>query len=260
MSDYFDSSRRKIARAKKHLADLKTAVAKFFSRPNIYQPFVEAHPKIAGWTILKVRFLKELPPEFEEIAGDVVGNLRSALDHAVYATAVAHAFSNSLPKPKIDTACFPFSRIEANFEKALNGRCASVPLELHSIFRECKPYSGGNEPLWALNCIRGTDEHAILIPAVTAVFVGGMQVRVAGRFVMPDRPILNRSKHEIDVCSMAPGTKFHGDFQLASYVSLGEVGSLAGKNAIEVFDLFVELVTTIVDKIESESKRLGIVR
>jgi hypothetical protein len=260
MSDHFASSRRKIARAEKHIADLHGKIVSFFDRDDLYEPFIEAHPEEANFTVLKIRFIKELPEEFEEIVGDVLGNLRSALDHAVYGIAVAFAASTNSPKPKIDTACFPFARDAAHFESALKGRCASIPSELHPIFRDCQPYGGGNEPLWALNCIRGTDEHAILVPGATAAFVGGMEVHGIGRMVMPYKPVLDSSKNEMELCSLAPGAKVHGDYQLLMYVAFGEVGSVAGKNAEEVLDLFVKLVTTIVDRIEAESKRLGIVK
>jgi hypothetical protein len=256
----FSSSRRKITRAKKHLADLTREMDAFFARPDMYQPFIEAHPEKAGWTILKVRFLKELPQEFEEIVGDILSNLRSALDHAVYGVALAFAASTNSAKPKIETACFPFARNAERFPSALKGRCASVPPELHPVFRDCKPYGGGNEPLWALNCIRGTDEHAILVSAATAAFIGGMEIDGIGGFTMPYRPVLEGAKNEMEICSLAPESKFHGKLQLAMYVAFGEVGTVAGKNAGEVLDLFVKLVTTIVDRIEAESKRLGIVK
>jgi hypothetical protein len=258
--DPLDSSRRKIARAKKHLADLERETGAFFARPDMYQPFIEAHPEKAGWTILKVRFLEELPQEFEEIVGDVLGNLRSALDHAVFGIALAFAESTNSPKPKMDTACFPFAKDAAHFENALKGRCASVPAELHSIFRDCKPYGGGNEPLWALNVIRGTDEHAILVPAATAAYIGGMEIEGIGGWGMPYRPTLDSRKNEMEICMLAPESKFLGKLQLATYIAFGEVGTVAGKNAGDVLDLFVKLVTTIVDRIEAEARRLGIVK
>jgi hypothetical protein len=259
MPDPLESSRRKITRAKKHLADLDRETAGFFARPNIYEPLVEPHPQKAGYRVLKIRFIQELPKEFEETVGDILGNLRSALDHAVYGVARASATSNNLPKPKLETACFPFSRDAAHFENALKGRCASVPTELRFIFRDCKPYKGGNEPLWALNAIRGTDEHAILVPAATAAFVGGMNVIGTGGVIMPQQPMLDSSTNEMEFAALAPGAKFHGKFQLAMYIAFGEVESVAGKNAGEVLQLFVELVTSIVDRIESESRRFGII-
>jgi hypothetical protein len=260
MLDPFQSSRRKIARAKKHLAELTREVDAFFARNDLYEPFVEAHPEKANFTILKVRFIQELPKEFEEITGDILGNLRSALDHAVYGVALAFAASTNSPKPKMDTACFPFAKDAAHFENALKGRCASVPLELYPVFRDSKPYNGGNEPLWALNVIRGTDEHAILVPAATAAFIGGMEIHGIGGWTMPYRPILDSSKNEMEICSLAPGAKLHGKLQLAMYVAFGEVGSVAGKNAAEVLDLFIKLVGTIVDRIEAESRLIGLIK
>jgi hypothetical protein len=87
-----------------------------------------------------------------------------------------------------------------------------------------------------------------------------MEVRGTGGMMMPDRPVMDSRTNEMELCTLAPGAKLHGDYQLARYVAFGEVGTVAGKNAGEVLDLFIKLVTTIVDRIEAESKRLGIVK
>jgi hypothetical protein len=254
MSDPFESPRRKIARAKKHILDLERETRIFFARKDLYSPVSEPHPEKSGYTVVKIRFLKELPTEFSEIAGDALDNLRSALDSAVYAVAVAAG------KPKPGNAYFPFSRDATNFENNMKGRCADVPREIYPLFRSCKPYNGGNEPLWALNVVRGTTEHAFLVPATAITLIGGMEVQGTGWISMPYKPVLDSNKNEIELCTVAPGATLHGDYQLAHYVAFGEVGSIAGKNALEVLDLFAKLVERIVDEIESESRRLGIVK
>jgi hypothetical protein len=253
MSDVFASSRRKIARAQKHLEELKLKVAAVFG-PNLYEEFTEPHPDMPEWTVHKVRLTRQVPDDFSEIAGDVVDNLRSALDHAVYGVAVASGHSS----PK--NAYFPFSISKARFETNLKGRCADVPQEIWPIFRACKPYKGGNPAFWALNLVCGTNKHAILVPAVAAVIVGGMDVHWTGGVIMPTRPMWDSTKQEMEMFSTAPGAEFHGKFQIGFSVAFGKIETLEGKNAIPILDKFVELVELVVGRIEAESKRLGIVK
>jgi hypothetical protein len=254
MSDPFESSRRKIARAKKHIGDLKEKIDTFFERNDLYEPFIEAHPEKAGYGILKVRFTQELPEEFAEIAGDALNNLRSALDSAVHSVAVAAG------KPKPGNAYFPFSRDATHFEANLKGRCADVPPEMYPLFRACHPYDGGNQPLWALNVTRGSTEHALLVPGAVASFISGMNVRGTGFISMPYKPVMDRTKREIELATVAPDAIFHGDYQIAIYVAFGEISSIAGENAGELLQFFAELVETIVNEIVAESHRLGIVK
>ncbi|MGA8618039.1 MAG: hypothetical protein WB660_05905, partial [Candidatus Sulfotelmatobacter sp.] len=254
MSDPFESSYRKIARAKKHLADLKRKMDTFFTRKDLYEPFVEPHPNKPGYSVFKIRFTQELPEEFAEIAGDLLTNLRSALDSAVYSVAVAAG------KPKPGNAYFPFSKDAAHFERNLKGRCADVPPEMYPLFRACHPYDGGNEPLWALNVARGSADHALLVPAAVASFIGGMNVQGTGEISMPCNPVMDSSKHEMELATIAPEATFRGDYQIAIYIAFGEVGSVAGEHAGEVLQFFVELVETIVNEIGAESQRLGIVK
>ena len=114
--------------------------------------------------------------------------------------------------------------------------------------------------MWALNVIRGGDEHAMLVPAVTAAFVNGMDFQGIGGMMMPWRPTLDSSNNEMEICSLAQGAKLEAEFQLAMYVAFGEVEGVTGKNAGQTLNLFIELVTSIVDRIEIEAKRLGIVK
>jgi hypothetical protein len=252
MSDSFVSARRKIARAKKHLAELEGKVAAIFG-PNLYERFSEPHPDMAQWTVHKVRLTEEIPGDFSEIAGDVVDNLRSALDHAVYAVAAARC-----PHPR--HAYFPFSKDAVSFESNLKGRCKDVPKEIWPLLRQLKPYNGGNPALWALNLVCGTNKHAILVPAMAAVIVGGMDIQWTGGVEMPTKPTWDSVKQEMEMFSTAPGAEFHGKFQIGFSVAFGEIDTLTGKNALPILDKFVELVELIVGNIEAESKRLGIVK
>jgi|ERR1700722_3731437 len=254
MSDAFASSRSLITWAKKNTSKLNRRLSTFFRRHGGYEPFAESHPDKPGFFILKVRMKKQLPNDIPAAVKDILSNLRSALDHAVYAVAV----TAGTPKP--GNAYFPFSRTAEDFERKLKGRCKDVPTELFPFFRRCQPYKGGNTALWALNVIRGTNDHAFLVPTVGDGFVAEMIVEGEGFHSAPAHPIWDSTKNEMELMTIRSEAKLKGKFKLAFQITFGEAEEFSGRNIGEVLHLFIELVATIVDEIEAESKRLGIVR
>jgi hypothetical protein len=253
MTEPFESSLRKIARAETHLADLKRKV-RAICQPNLYERFSEPDPEMPGWTVHKVRLSRQVPGDFSEIAGDIVDNLRAALDHAVYAVAAAGGCAH--PKH----AYFPFARDRNDLEAKLKGRCKDVPEEIWPLFRKLKPYRGGNGALWALNLVCGTNKHAILIPGLAAVICGGMNVEGIGEIRLIQNPVWDSAKQEMKLFSLGSQAQFRGDFQIGFAVAFGDVEGLAGKTAIPVLDTFVEVVKITTRKIEAAARSLGIVR
>jgi hypothetical protein len=253
MSDPFESSRRKIARAKKHLADLEGKIDSFFAQGDTYISIIEPHPDKSGYKIAKLRFTKNIPEECSELTNDILCNLRSALDNAVYALGILVGIPNPFE------LYFPFSRRESEFESNMKGRCKGLD-KFFPYFRSCKPYDGGNDALWALNVARGASDHAFLIPAVTYGMMGGMEVTWTGSGSMPARPIFDPNTKEMELFTLGPETKLKAHYRIGCYIAFGEVGTLGGKNAGETLQLFVGLVETIIDQIEAEARRLGIVK
>jgi hypothetical protein len=185
------------------------------------------------------------------MTGDIVNNLREALDHAMYEIAVAAGHKH----PK--NAYFPFSSGATTFEASLNGRCKDVPKEIYPLLRSFEPYKGGSEALWALNEICIANKHKLLVPMGAATIVAGLDVSGTGRIEMPYKPAWDGAKHEMELLVIGPGSQFKGDFNLGFYVAFGEIESVHGKSAIEVLDLFVNMVETILGEIDAESRRLG---
>lgn len=254
MSDPFASSRSKNAWAKKNLADLKREVDASLSQKHFYETWTEKHPEMPDHTVQKMRVVKQLPDDWSHITGTVVSNLRASLDHAVYDVAVAAGCS----KPK--NAYFPFSPNAATFEQKLKGRCADVPKDIFPLFRRLKPYKSGNNLLWALNAIRITNEHIPLGIVGAATFMADVSIRATGRWSMPATPVWDRRKNEMELFTIGPNTKLQGHFNFGFYVAFGEIEWLEGKNAIPILDQFVDMVETIGNEIEAESRRLGIVK
>ena len=172
--------------------------------------------------VVKVRMTGELPEELSEIVGDLLGNLRSALDHAVHCLALESGHS------KPTTQCFPFAKDAAHFENSLKGRCSEALTALHPLFRKFQPYGGGNEQLWQLNTLRGGDEHAMLLPVSSFTQVGGMGVSAQGNVTMPAYPCPDEM-NDFELCTVGPGSKVSGKYMMSSSVIFGDVGSVLGR-------------------------------
>jgi hypothetical protein len=253
MSDPFESSRGKIAWAKKNLDDLKRETTAFFEQENFYEGFFEPHPDKPNYRLQKLRITRQLPDTWPHIVGSIVDSLRAALDHAIYDIAVAAGCNKPVH------AQFPFSKDADRFEANLKGRCADVPKQIYPLFRRLQPYKGGNDPLWALNRIRVTNNHIPLEPIGTATFVTGVDVTATGFWSMPVTPIWDRAKNEMTLFTLGPNVKFKSKVDISFYVAFGEIELLEGKNAIPVLDEFIDMVETILGEIEAETRRLGII-
>lgn len=255
MSDPFVSSRRKIAWAKKNLAQLDVMIGEFLQQENLYTSFAEPDPQNPQHTVHKMRVIKQIPDGLSELTGNIVDDLRSALDQAMYGIALLHD-----PATKLGEAAFPFSRDADHFDNALKGRCKGVLVQLWPLLRSYKPYQGGSQALFALNAICGTNKHGILLPVGTATVTAKTVIEGTGFWSMPTNPVWDWTKQEMELFTAGPQPKFRANISFAFYVAFGEIEGVTGKAAIPVLNTFVEMVETIIGEIETESRRLGIVK
>jgi hypothetical protein len=173
MSAFFRDARLKIDRAKKHIADLKTAIV---ALEDTYRATIEQHPNTTAQSLIH-EF-----PEAENalgnlslIIGDVIHNLRSALDFAWYSTISKH-----LPDKNSDYTKFPVFETKQSVEGALHGievdaRCKRL---FDCIVSELQPYKGGhNSAIWTLHDLDISDKHLLLLELTTRGHIRGITVR-----------------------------------------------------------------------------------
>src|SRR5205085_4950693 len=109
------------------------------------------------YDLIKFKLRKAFPLTIRGHASDAANNLRSALDKTI-----CTIFDlKGLPTYR---TYFPIGRDSNNFEKTLNGWRGQLPQEISDLIRGLKPYKGGNNTLWALNALSGTNKHGILRP------------------------------------------------------------------------------------------------
>jgi hypothetical protein len=74
MLDPFESARRKIARAKKHIAEFEAESQRFCLREDLYEVFVDKDSERPSKEIWKLRLIQPFPDIFDEIVGDAINN------------------------------------------------------------------------------------------------------------------------------------------------------------------------------------------
>jgi hypothetical protein len=251
MPDPFESSRRKVARAKEHIADLEREWVTFLATGPC-SPFVEPDPNEPKHQLHKLRFSKPLPDSFANLTKEAVQHLRGALDNVGYGLAV------SAGKASPRHTAFPFAGSAVEFDNAIKGRSKDIPEEICAIFRAYRPYRGGNDFLWALNEVAITDKHKLLNIAIASelgnVSGSGALVR------MHVNPVWDGIKQEIELLSSATGhaVKYHIEFTL--FIAFDEIAVVGGEPVLEILRYFVKIVEEIFVSLETEARRIGLVK
>ncbi len=159
----FESAILKVARASRHIQELEHGIGEYLaSKPVVLiveQPEdlidLDCHVWVA-------RVKRTVPKEFAVVIGDVVHNLRAALD--LLATDLVR-----LNGQDGSSVYFPFAQTDANLERQIkekNFRRAHP--DVVALLRSLKPYTGGNVALRGLHDLDIQDKHQALIPTFSA--------------------------------------------------------------------------------------------
>jgi len=155
----FSSSRAKIARAKFYLDDLLHQTRAYLSRSPVAIEFV---PEEDGNGFKRIaRVAEHVPVEIALTIGDVVHNLRVALDYL--AIDIVRPFD-----PKFQNASFPFCGPAADLEEAMKKRLITkAPVDIANMIRALRPYSGGDEMLKAIQLFDNAEKHSLITPVTS---------------------------------------------------------------------------------------------
>jgi hypothetical protein len=156
-----DGPKLKLERAKKHLKDLETASERFF-KTDPYEVRIQDNPQ-TGKREHKVVRAADVPDELSIIAGDVIHNLRSALDHLIWQLVLVNG-----GKPDEMKTEFPVWWSKANFESGGPGNAKGVSKEALDILYALKPYKGGNDSLWLLHKLDIVDKYRLVLAVAAA--------------------------------------------------------------------------------------------
>jgi hypothetical protein len=144
----------KIERAKKCLADLEIELTRFGNQ-KVYVAGAD-DPKFGQFTP-ELSAHRPLPFDALAIAGDVVHNLRTALDHLAHQLVLVG--SGAEPSNRV---AFPISVNLEAYERDEPGKVQGMSPETIKAIDALKPYKGGIHALWRLHSLDNIDKHRTL--------------------------------------------------------------------------------------------------
>lgn len=174
----FHSPRLKVSRAKYHLDEFRSACSAF-AETQPYELFDEID-QATGEYVHRIRILRDIPGELSTIVGDVVHNLRSALDQTV--CALVRENRRQVSKSN----AFPVAPNAAKFEEACVGRLKNVSEKAANYIRQLKPYQGGTTELWVLSELDNMDKHNEIVPVAAGHLEPRVQVGLSMLSMGPD--------------------------------------------------------------------------
>lgn len=248
----FTDSRSRIQWAKESLADFERC-ARIYFRRTPYELIVE--PDSHGiHERHKLRFGKPLPLALTKYAVHAVEDLRSALDLAACEIARLNGGIS------IEEVHFPFSKSSADFKSRINSACRGFPQEIKQLFASYEPYAGGSDLLFAIKDLGNASKHKIIVSVASIV---GKSLPYIESSASLTRPITlfegyNSEENEITYAVTQRGLQWKYQAHFSFQLCFGNVGAIEGRSVRDNIDAMIGAVTTIVDEIEAETRRLGL--
>jgi hypothetical protein len=150
----------KIGRARTHLEELETEVKKYF-QTTPFQAETSEDPE-TGDLVTRLKIISQPPVEWGVIIGDIIHNLRSALDLLVSALLLANG------KTPNKSCGFPVYSGKDEFMKDGVKRVKGLSAEALELIMTIKPYKEENLRLWQLHQLNILDKHQLIIPVASA--------------------------------------------------------------------------------------------
>jgi hypothetical protein len=150
-----DDIQLKIEWADKHLCDFRQSVSEF-KATHPYRFRVERDPQTRE-PVYYAETVDEVPAIINLLAGEVLQNLRSALDYLAYAL----VWRNDRTKLSRQTA-FPIHDSPTKYESGYIGQVNGMHQFAIDKISAIKPYKGGDDVLWRLHRLNNVDKHRLL--------------------------------------------------------------------------------------------------
>jgi hypothetical protein len=231
--DPFYSPKYSISRGWYHVDEFKTRVQAFLDS-DPYEIVTEVETD-SGDYVQKIKLVKPIPQDLEGWAVDAAGNFRSALDQAMFIIAGKKTY-------------FPSGKTVTEFENSVKGRCKGMPEEMIDVIRRFKVYIGGDDHLWSLVNLAGTNKHGIIVP-IASVF-GQMSADAQWDF----------AKNEVELNRFAPSSlRFKSNLTGSVFVGFYGIDPIEGDEAAQALDFMGIGAEMAIKGMEMEAQRLGII-
>jgi hypothetical protein len=244
--------RVKVERAKKYVHDFEVERKRFMDAEP-YTVETDFDPN-SGYNISRVMNLKNPPAELGLIAGDIIHNLRSALDHLVWQLVeIGCAQSGvTLTKRERQQIGFPIWQLSTEYHAQRHRRVKGMSQATIDAIEATEPYEGGKGAgLWVLNELDIADKHHGLL--VTIMSVGNARVLTTNPYWWRDGlgikdfalPNFGKPLKDGDIILICDPT-FQNHVKTALDVALAKPEIIEGKPLIVGLQYFIELVDNLI--------------
>lgn len=252
-----DLIRLKIERANQHIDELKSAIIAF-KNSDPYKISAKHDPQ-SRKLIYYLVDVQPVPLEIACIAGDVLHNLRCALDHLAYRLFRVGAGDTADAKH----VYFPIFDDAAKYQAGVQGKVHGMRQDAIDAIDAIKPYKGGNDTLWRLHRLNSVDKHRLLI-TVGAAFsamnigahAGAFLAEIMKKHGLPDPPPLDLYASPTDrmfplkvgdeLFIDAPDAEVNEKINFLFDIAFGEPGVVEGDSILETLKGMSDLVGNIV--------------
>lgn len=148
----------KVKRAKEHSTELQRQLRSFLDS-NPYKVGCK-HDSTSRKLIYYVTSVDATPDCLPLVAGDIIQNLMSALDHLAYQL-VCRDTNDQPPNP--NWIYFPIADDLQKYEAKRAGKMQGASVDTLAAIDALKPYKGGNDSLWSLYRLNNIEKHRLLL-------------------------------------------------------------------------------------------------
>jgi hypothetical protein len=251
-----DRVRVKIVRAIEHQRGLVEAVRAFLSS-SPYRVSTKTDPATRR-LIYYVESVQDTPVEISSIIGDILQNLRSALDHLAFELFMVGTLGKAGAGRHV---CFPIFDDANGYNSNAAGRLKGVSANVIAAIDATKPYRGGNDVLWRIHRLNNIDKHRFLVTvgsAFRSLDLGAhMQQKMSelkpelAKIEFP--PLFFKPADKMfplkpgdELFLDAPDAKPNPKMQFRFEIALGENGVIEGEPLIETLQSMIGTVDNLV--------------
>ena len=180
------------------------------------------------------------------IVGDVVQNLRAALDLLVFGIGIAKGLSRT----KLDKLYFPFAGDAALLEADSRRKLKLLPAKVRDMVLALQPHGEGNRSLWGLNKLSVRDKHHLLIANFALPEVARLTLSTAGGPVTVSGRDFEANPYGFltaIVPTVTPGpVEMEKDFQAQAQMVFGDIEPFQGQEIVTTLTKLADQVDAIV--------------
>jgi len=240
--------RLKMERAKEHIRELDGMISRFAeSHPYTISSKEHPVPQIRHTTVF-VSQVSSIPREVSVVIGDVVHNLRSALDHLAWQLVEAGG-----GVPDVNTA-FPISKGAKEYQSSVKrGATKGMSPAVQKLIAQSQRHVSGDDTLWHIHELDRLDKHRLLIAVAVALGSFGVNIFAIRQTLWLHegdlRPLVN-GQEIVNIPTDTWEREARDNFILGIDLAFGEPQIAYGKSVLATLNHMVDCITTLAKKFE----------